>query len=354
MHQLENERNRKDSEILKLTTRINELELQLSMKDQDQVQQSIVSSGADGKDSIKLKWREGKKAPCKISNSYVGLMAAAVDGDTVYVMENAKIYAYNASINAWSQLPNSKFEGCALAIVNNLLTLIGGWNLSNATSTLLSLTRRWEFTHWTEEFPPMPTSRRGACALCTETTLIVAGGSGSGGAIATTELFNIATLQWSSAIDLPQPTYGGSLLHIKSDTLYMLGAYDKENSPIKSVYICSLNALLQSNNPQSLRARLARSLSPSKVWRIVADIPAVDSAYVSLHGQLLAVGGNYTLTTAVHMYNPSSSSWEVISHIAIPRRKCYAAVLPDYQLIVVGGTIDYGHKLDAVEIATSL
>ena len=142
MHQLENERNRKDSEILKLTTRINELELQLSMKDQDQVQQSIVSSGADGKDSIKLKWREGKKAPCKISNSYVGLMAAAVDGDTVYVMENAKIYAYNASINAWSQLPNSKFEGCALAIVNNLLTLIGGWNLSNATSTLLSLTRR--------------------------------------------------------------------------------------------------------------------------------------------------------------------------------------------------------------------
>ena len=64
-------------------------------------QQSVASCGvAEGKISIKLKWREGKKAPHKVRNVFYGKMAAAVDGNTVYVMYLRKIYAYNASTNA--------------------------------------------------------------------------------------------------------------------------------------------------------------------------------------------------------------------------------------------------------------
>ena len=88
----------------------------------------------------------------------------------------------------------------------------------------------------------------------------------------------------------------------------------------------------------------------------MTDIPAIDSAYVSLDGQLLAIGGKDSdgkPTTAVHMFNPSTQSWAVISHMAIPRRKCYAAVLPDNQLIVVGGHTG-STATDAVEIATTL
>ena len=134
----------------------------------------------------------------------------------------------------------------------------------------------------------------------------------------------------------------------------MLGAYDRDNSPINLVYTCSLNALLQS---QSFGVRTARPLSLSKVWRSVTNIPAIDASYVSLHGRLLAIGGRDSGNkpiTAVHMYDPSTNSWEVVSHMTTPRSKCYATVLPDNQLIVVGGYTDIGGtKTDSVEIATS-
>ena len=370
---IEDERNKNDNEVLILTTqlkqavsrkemaltRISELELELGKKDQVQVQQSVASSGAEGKVSIKLKWKKGKKALYKISNSFVGVMAAAVDGNSVYVMEWAKIHAYNGSTHTWSLLPDSSFKGCALAIVNNLLTLIGGKKDTTVTNKLFSLARIGKVAEWTEEFPPMQTKRWGACALCTETALIVAGGEGEAdtGKLATTEVLNTVTHEWSTVVDLPQQMFGGSLLRI-GDAIYMMGAYDKYARAIQSMYFCSLNALFQSCNPQSVGAHHARSPSHSSVWRRVTDIPAIDSVYVSLNNHLLAIGGKGSGNQpdkAVRLYNPSSNSWEVISHMATRRCKCYAAVLPNNQLIVVGGFTGKGNlKTDTVEVATPL
>ena len=64
----------------------------------------------------------------------------------------------------------------ASVIINNLLTLIGGYNSSTITNQLFSLTGHGSDRRWTEEFPPMPTRRYGSTAHCTETALIVAGG----------------------------------------------------------------------------------------------------------------------------------------------------------------------------------
>ena len=201
----------------------------------------------------------------------------------------------------------------------------------------------------------MPTSRYGVCVLVTSNALIVAGGGGYNGKVATTEVLNTATLQWSTALDLPQPTFCGSLVQVSDNQIYMVGAYDKDRGPIKSVYTYSLNALLQTCSPQSFGAHPASSRSSSNVWRSVANIPAIDSAYVSLHGQLLAVGGEDSdskLITAIHVYDPSCNSWAAISHMATPRSYCYAAVVAVNQLIVIGGYVDT--TADTVEIATAL
>jgi serine/threonine protein kinase len=355
--QLEDERKGKDNEMLKLTERISGLELQLRIA---QAQQSVASGEAEDKTRIKLKWKKGTNTLRKISNYCLGEMAAATDENLVYVMEGVfnNVYMYNTSTLAWYQLPNSEYRSCALAIVNGLLTLIGGEGKGvDITNQLFSLARRGKIVKWMEKFPPMPTQRYGVCALCTNKTLIVAGGQGRHpiGKVATTELLNTATLQWSTAVDLPQPMLGGSLLQVNDDCMYVLGAYDKDVKPIKSVYTCSLNALLQSRIPQSFGMHPARSLSPSLVWRSVTDIPAIGSSYVSFRGRVLAIGGKhsgYTPITAVHMYDPSTNSWEVVSHMTTPRIKCYAAVLPDNQLIVVGGFTGSGYT-DSVEIATS-
>ena len=411
----EEEKNRKDNEILKFNTqlkavncekemaqaRISELESQLrkedpsllqqhgasnvekedqslvqqheastAEKDQSLMQQHEASNAEKEEGECKLKWRKGKKAMCKISNIFRGEMSTTVNGDVVYVMEFTKIFAYNASTLSWSQLPDSEYDGSALAIVKNLLTLIGGrtaaypgngaYRPDDKTNKLFGLTEKRSVARWTEEFPPMPTKRCGACALSTELALIVAGGSGQAGTgtLATTEVLNTATLQWSTIIDLPQQMFGASLLRVGSDSVYLLGAYDRasDRNPVKSVYTCSLNALLRSYNPQTLGERLTRSLLLSKVWRRVTDIPAVDSSFVSFHDQLLAIGGKDSSdkpTTAVYMYHPSSYSWQVVCQMAVPRRKSYVAVLPDNQLIVIGGLIDkFGTKTDAVEITT--
>ena len=55
-----------------------------------------------------------------------------------------------------------------------------------------------------------------------------------------------------------------------------------------------------------------------------------------------------------HMYNPTTNSWEVINHMTTPRWDCIAAVLPNNQLIVVGGKTGRDHytKTDSVEFAT--
>ena len=60
-------------------------------------------------------------------------------------------------------------------------------------------------------------------------------------------------------------------------------------------------------------------------------------------------------STAIRMYDSTTNSWEIISHMTIARRHCYTAVLPDNQLMVVGGFIGPVAKFRAtttVEIAS--
>ena len=142
----------------------------------------------------------------------------------MYVMDGMRkdVYMYNVSNLDWSQLPNSKYRGYALAVVNGLLTLIGGTlDGVGSTNQLFSLVGKGKSVKWAEEFPPMLTKRFGACALCTNKVLIVAGGVGPYpiGRVAITEVLNTATLQWSTAVDLPQPMFCGSLLQV-SDTCW--------------------------------------------------------------------------------------------------------------------------------------
>jgi hypothetical protein len=62
----------------------------------------------------------------------------------------------------------------------------------------------------------MPTKRMRVTAVCTRTVLIVAGGAGENSALATIEVLNLETSQWSTAVDLPES------LHCCSATVYIV------------------------------------------------------------------------------------------------------------------------------------
>ena len=312
----------------------------------------------NAKGSFKLKWREGKKAPHEMGRYY----DAIVHNNTVYCVYdlNNKIYTYHIPSSNWSSLPDCPTKKAfAITVVHGLLTAIGGYGDDGKdTNKLFSLTGEGSGWRWTEEFPPMPTKRYSVAALCTGTALIAIGGYYSDNQrLKSVEVLNTETQQWHTACDLSEPLADLSLA-LAGDLVYLLGGVDKY-AGTNSVYSCSFSSLLLSVGSKPLD-RLVTTLTgftkKYNVWKRIADLPVNCSTAVTLHGRLLAIGGkdsNRKPTTAVHMYNPTTNSWVVIGHMTTPRTKCLAAVLPDNQLMVVGGWTADNTKCNLVEFGTT-
>ena len=300
--------------------------------------------------SIKLRWRDGGKAPSEMWGK-----VSAVDGSVAYFQPARfnSVFAYNSANNKWSELSECRNCDFSLAMISSFLTAIGGRTPKyEITNSLLSLTD----SKWTERFPPMPTKRRLTAAVCSGESLVVAGGLGEGDKyLSTVEVMDTETLQWSTASNLPC-SLSWATAKLCGNQVYMLGDFDQRDECSKSVFTCSLATLLQSCKPQSIGARLKTLslVSRPKVWNQLADTPVTLSTCASLQGRLLVVGGKDSddkETTAIHMHNTTTNSWEVISHMATPRYRCSVAVLPHNELMVVGGFTDY-EVTDFVEIAS--
>ena len=334
---------------------IRELQQQLRQSGGRRREEEASGAAASGS-SIKLRWRDGGRAPREMWGE-----AAAVNGSVAYFrpgeLEQHTVLKYDSAKSNWSELPKCPNCDFSLAMVNNLLTAIGGNtpNGDQCTSSLLSLTDR----KWMEQFPPMPTKRWLTAVVCSGRSLVVAGGTGEGYKyLSTVEVMDTESLQWSTASNLPHPLTQATAT-LCGDQIYMLGGFDQSDKSSKSVFTCSLAALLRSFQSKSgSLGRLMKTLSLAsgpKVWRQLADIPVTHSACASLHGHLLAVGGEDSdgePTSAIHTYNTTTNSWEVISHLATPRSQCLVAVLPHNELMVVGGFAPSDSAIDSVEIAT--
>ena len=257
------------------------------------------------KTGIQLTWREGGKAPCWMDRC----CNVVIGRDTVYFYDRVSVHAYNTTTFIWSLIPECPiFCGFAIAIIDRTLTAIGGYDSDiKVTNKIFSLTGTEEEggKRWTEEFPPMPSKRCYVSALYTGTALIVAGGKKDTGILSivtnTVEVLNTSTRQWRTATKLPQPTYFSSIT-VCGDRVYLLGGCGEDCKWTSSVYSCSLTILLP-----SVCSRLVRALSRSiDAWTRVADLPVSHSTAVSLHGQLIAVGGrhlNHQPTSAIHRYD---------------------------------------------------
>ena len=312
--------------------------------------------------NIHLRWRKSGRAPEKMRRG-----AAVVDGRVVYFKSGGSsvVHAYDSPTQQWSTLPKCPQVDFSLAVVSGLLTAIGGMLSGEATNTLLSLTGEDRGRKWSKEFPPMPTKRWLTAAVCSANCLIVAGGTTGEGLLKdnlpTVEVMDTETCQWLTARSLPHP-FGCASATICGDRLYLLGGCDT-NDMTKSLLTCSVPDLLHPNQPPSvpsLGERLKRALLLAdqwQVWQKVADVPVYRSTCTTINGQLLAVGGwdsNCSATGAVYRYNPTSNSWEVISHMPTARDQCLVAVLPSSELMVVGGCPSTISKTDTVEIASVL
>ena len=261
------------------TVSVHEREIQLLAQQDtdigDQPQQQLVSTprtatvaaAERSRDISKMTWRKGKSGPEDIRRG-----AAVVQGNTAYISPAAsyKIFSYEivTGEEQWSQLPDNFNSNCGLAIIEGLLTSVGGFSNSSFTNTLLSLTGEGVRRQWSEVFPPMPTPRKLAACITSEQALVVAGGY-VGAYLDTVEVMNIDTKRWTTASSLPQKhsPLSGTLCE---DTLYLAGG--SRNYQPKFVFTCSIPDLMSSTN--TLGSRVKRTLSRSyNIWKEISSPP---------------------------------------------------------------------------------
>ena len=339
----------KDEEIKRLEKELHEMKEQLKKENEQATEaQSQADTATSGEEQntkkIKMIWEDGPEALCPMSNVY-GNNTVESDGSSLYFRksEREKIFytcTCTTSPFTWSQLPDSPTFYSPSVIVNNMLTVVGGYGHSGTTNQLFSLTGSGNDRKWTEHFPPMLSKRSNSIALCKGTALIVAGGDtpvdGTTRAVA---VMNTETHQWSTVADLPYPLSRGSGV-ICGDNLYIL-----KSDYSSLAYTC----------PTSVLIRSCRSRSTVGIWNKITIPPVTWTCYVSFQDQLLSVGGRpngNACTPLVYMYSPSTNSWEDIGNMSIARCNCFAGVLPNNQLMVVGGTNSSGNATASVEIAT--
>ena len=292
------------------------------------------------KDITKLRWKEGKRAPERMTRG-----AAVVHGNTVYInpYDSRKVYSCQMTSEGllWCTLPDSRYRWFSLAVIDGLLTCVGGGSDEydeSCTNALHSLTGGGHKRQWSEVFPPMPTARSVTASVTTEQALVVAGGYDGRKNLDTVEVMTIATKRWTTAQHLPHP-FGWISGTICGDQLYLGGGFNGVGVPSKSVLTCSLTDLLP---PQSLGVRL-RTLSLATkpgVWREIKNLPVTESTLTTLGGHLLAIGGvndSHSSTADVHRYDYQTDSWYVVSKMKNKRYVSLSAVLPEDQLLVVGG-----------------
>ena len=289
---------------------------------------------------FKLKWRSGKRAPCKMNR----WSDATVNGSTVYIRNSntREIYAYNATSDDWTALPDCPTFNCSIVFINSRLTTVGGNSHSKVSNELFSLSGECSSGSWDKHFPPMPTKRQNMTALCTEDVLIVAGGS-DGRMLSAVEVMDIGNHQWSIAVDLPEPLEMASVC-ICEDRVYVLGAYNSE-----SAYSCMLESLILSCHSEACLKNV------SKTWSKMAKLPFSRSTCVSLRGQLLAICGRECTkpTSAIYRYDLAEDAWTITDMTTMARYDCFSAVTGANQtLVVIGGYVDDLYtQSDMVELA---
>ena len=297
-----------------------------------------------------MKWQRESKAPERM---YRG--SAAADSNMAYFHGDGSttVHSYDSNTREWSRLPAAPHTHSTLVVVHRVLTMVGGQISGGATDSLLSLMGEGRDIKWLPNLPAMPTKRYRTAAVCSGHSLIVAGGKDGCNALATVEVLDTDTRQWSIASALTHP-FSDATISICGERLYMLGGID-QTGWTHSVLSCSVPELLQSCQPQPLAGKLRTApANQSTIWQRVADAPHYRSSCATLCGQLVAVGGYEAVkeTSAITGYNETTDSWEAMGHMPTARRWALVAIL-NGKMMVVGGLVRglvWGTATDVVEI----
>ena len=191
----------------------------------------------------------------------------------------------------------------------------------------------------------MPTARDCINVLSLQSALVVAGGCTSPWYTAVVEIFKPDTSQWYRTEPLPTACANTPLVAI-DNTCYALGGYN--GSLLNQALYASIDDLLGNAVPANQITHSGSSDTQSNsdtqsAWKTLPDTPTYRPAAAVLTGKLLAIGGKETSNLQeaskkeVHMYSPSTNSWNHIGDLPDPLASTAVAVLSSIEILVIGG-----------------
>ena len=281
---------------------------------------------------LKLNWETRRNAPCNMRRG-----AAVAHGSVGYFSSEYShdVFVYDSEKDDWSQLPECPQSDFGLAVINNLLTAVGGYSSGLFSGDWSNRLVSFNGSKWVTIFPPMPTKREHLAVISAQNHLIAAGGVGLRytAILSTVEVMNTDTREWYTAASLPEPVYCMSATVCRG-SLYLWEDYSF------TVFTCTLDSLLHSCHPPS---QTPPHTNEAGVWQRIADIPMRHSTCTTLNGRVLAVGGrdSHGTSRAVCMYNTDSDSWQLVGHMSTPRYKCLVVGLRDCIIAAGGYTLRY-------------
>ena len=232
------------------------------------------------------------------------------------------VQVYNALKKEWSKLPPLHTSSGA-AIVEEQLTLIGGWDTSHHLTNKLMT---WTGKEWQELYPPMHTARFYPGVLAIEDFVIVSGGVGGGNGNAdvdTIEFLDIKNRKWiQSNLKLPRPV---SLHHTA-----LCGEY---------IYIYHSTNGFWRMNKKDFMASLTSLKPVVQEWERLEKAPNY-SSLLSLSKQPLLVGPSGIFTY--------EKKWTQISEVTSYDHACTAS-LNEKTFLIFGGKGKGKHQTSAVQ-----
>ena len=284
---------------------------------------------------LNLEWRDGPHPP----GLHFG-HSVAKDGGVVYFCQyigDTSIFAYTIVTGKWAIFKCPK-KNTSIAVVNGLLTAIGGQECSISTKTLLSYSTE-EGGKWSEQFPPMEYTHTSPSVVCTNTVLIVVGSLYTDNISSIVEVMDLTTMCWSTVASMPCHVWNEGWATIVDGQLYVGGGV--ADKWLKQVLSCDVDALVQSE------------VTHTHLWAHIAELPVTMASLITFRGQLLALGGVKSTkwspeTTEIQRYNRENNSWEVVCHMKNKRSHFYAIALSDNELLVAGGRL----SAQSLEIAS--
>ena len=315
--------NKTQEEVFQLRAKVEELERKLELS--EKTPPCVVTTTVELK-SVKLLWDSRKARTIEPTSRTTD--AVVTTNEMVYLRPGGskKMQAYSVARNRWEEYPDVPCTECSLAIIKRKLSIIGGKLSNEFTDKVLSLIESDRKMKWVEIYPTMSVKRSNPITTQCKSSLVAAGGEGVTGYLKIVEVLDTNSLVWSRVADLPEAVVFASVT--ANDThIFIMGGWVEKMTPTYTSLTVPINNLIQSSPSEGA--------SP---WQEIAHLPLKGSTCIAVKGRLLSIGGRdvHQPTTAIHIYNPVSNSWGILTHMSQARHQCYAAVV-DKKLLIMGG-----------------